>query len=390
MQGEPGPQGPQGDQGPQGVQGDPGPQGLQGDVGPQGPQGDPGPQGIQGLQGEPGTQGLQGIQGVQGDPGPHGEQGVPGPQGAPGATGLTGPAGPAGVDGPHTGGIGNTFTDPSYVGGGVNNNASGARSTIGAGENNAAQGPYSTVSGGLNNLASGQQSTVAGGSSNSATLGGATVGGGTTNVASGGFATVIGGRDNTASGGQSTVLGGRNNTASAADSAAAGRFASATHAGSFVWGDNAVINKPSTAVNSFSVYASGGVNMFSNSSGTAGVTLAPGSGTWSSVSDRQAKDNLQPVDTKALLERLCALPMTTWNYIAQGEQVRHLGPMAQDFYAAFGLGPGEKSIDVVDADGVALAAIQALRTLQAEGAAEIAALRARVEQLEADACPGAR
>ena len=37
-----------------------------------------------------------------------------------------------------------------------------------------------------------------------------------------------------------------------------------------------------------------------------------------------------------------------------------MGPMAQDFSAAFGLGEDDKHISTVDADGVALAAIQGL------------------------------
>ena len=64
--------------------------------------------------------------------------------------------------------------------------------------------------------------------------------------------------------------------------------------------------------------------------------------------------------------------------------------MAQDFYAAFGLGLGDKTIDTIDPNGVALAAIQGLHELAREKDAEIEELRAanynlrgRVEHLEA-------
>ena len=80
------------------------------------------------------------------------------------------------------------------------------------------------------------------------------------------------------------------------------------------------------------------------------------------------------------------MPLSTWNYKAQDDSIRHMGPMAQDFRAAFGLGVSDKLIDTIDPDGVALAAIQGLNTeLQerlAEKDAEIAELRARLERLE--------
>src|SRR5438105_690874 len=73
--------------------------------------------------------------------------------------------------------------------------------------------------------------------------------------------------------------------------------------------------------------------------------------------------------------RRAALPVSTWNYQAQGDGVRHMGPTAQDFKAAFGLGEDEQTISVVDEQGVALAAIQGLY-------AENQALAARVAMLE--------
>ena len=75
------------------------------------------------------------------------------------------------------------------------------------------------------------------------------------------------------------------------------------------------------------------------------------------TSDRNAKENFTPVDAREVLNKVLALPVSRWNYKEDKTQ-QHLGPMAQDFRAAFGLGPNDTSIATVDADGVALAAIQ--------------------------------
>jgi hypothetical protein len=114
----------------------------------------------------------------------------------------------------------------------------------------------------------------------------------------------------------------------------------------------------------------------------AGVTLEPGAGSWSTLSDRNAKANLAPVDSPAILEQLAKLPIHTWNYRSQPADARHLGPTAQDFHAAFGLGTDSRHIATVDADGVALAAIQGFHQLLQEKSARIAALESHNAQLE--------
>jgi len=288
-------------------------------------------------------------------------------------------------------GINNTLGGPAaFVGGGEGNLAGGVWSTVGGGNNNVASGDMATIAGGKDNTASFTDCTVGGGELNSASAGGATVGGGGDNAASGAASTIAGGQSNTAAGINATVPGGKANTASGNWSLAAGLRAKATHTGAFVWGDSNNVDKPSSAMNEFNVYASGGVRLFSDSSATTGALLAAGSGTWSMLSDRNAKENIEPVDAGEILERVLAMPLSTWNYREQGASVRHLGPMAQDFHEAFGLGVSDTRIDSVDPDGVALAAIQGLN---AELRAEIAALRlekdaaleallARLERLE--------
>jgi hypothetical protein len=109
------------------------------------------------------------------------------------------------------------------------------------------------------------------------------------------------------------------------------------------------------------------------------------SGTFGGLSDRNAKERFEPVDGKEMLEKVTSLPITRWSYKTDPAS-RHLGPMAQDFYAAFGVGTDEKHIATVDEEGVALAAIQGLaRKVESENAAlraENAELKQRLQRLE--------
>jgi hypothetical protein len=104
----------------------------------------------------------------------------------------------------------------------------------------------------------------------------------------------------------------------------------------------------------------GSATLTSNSSGSAGVSLALGGGSWASLSDVNMKENFSPVDGEELLARLHTVPITSWNYKTQDSKIRHMGPMAQDFAAAFNLGEDNRHIATIDPDGVALAGVQAL------------------------------
>ena len=77
------------------------------------------------------------------------------------------------------------------------------------------------------------------------------------------------------------------------------------------------------------------------------------------TSDRNAKADFAAVNAQEVLDKVAALPLQSWSYTNR-PGVKHVGPMAQDFRAAFGLGEDDKHIATVDADGVALAAIQGL------------------------------
>jgi hypothetical protein len=89
-----------------------------------------------------------------------------------------------------------------------------------------------------------------------------------------------------------------------------------------------------------------------------------------------------PVDEHALLDRLAAMPISTWRY-SGAPATRHLGPMAQDFHSAFGLGPSDRSYDPSDAHGVSLSAIKALYQRVQEQDRRISLLEAENVQLEA-------
>jgi len=116
-------------------------------------------------------------------------------------------------------------------------------------------------------------------------------------------------------------------------------------------------------------------------------------GQWTSVSDRNAKEDFQPIQPRDVLAKVVALPITGWRYKAEAHGVRHVGPTAQDFHATFGLGDSDRAIGTVDADGVALAAIQGLNQKLQENqtalnqqlemqSVELKAKQARIETLE--------
>lgn len=195
---------------------------------------------------------------------------------------------------------------------------------------------------------------------------------------------------------------GLQNSASGNFSVAIGKNArTANRQGSVVLGDGcAGFSSDSvfpTANNQFVARGCGGVKFFTNQSLTSGVELAAGGSGWSAVSDRNRKENFLFVDGEDVLARLRSVPVSNWNYRTQESEIRHMGPMAQDFYAAFGLGENQLMINSVDIDGVNMAAVQALtartdalrtenealRQQNATQAAEIADLRARMERLEA-------
>jgi hypothetical protein len=245
------------------------------------------------------------------------------------------------------------------VGGGTQNNATYPYATVAGGASNYATAFYAMVGGGENNTASGQNATVGGGSGNGSAATYATVGGGSGNTNDGFGATIGGGKGNNTSGNYATIAGGLSNVARGNGSFAAGEYATANDDNAFLWGDGSRAGV-SQGVNSFSVLATGGAWFFSGAY-PAGVKLLANGTQWISISDRNAKKNIVPVDCQAVLEKLAALPIQQWNYKWEKDSdVPNIGPMAQDFKHAFYPGRDDKGIGTLEFDGVELAAIQGL------------------------------
>lgn len=287
------------------------------------------------------------------------------------------------------------------VGGGLSNTVSGVCTTVGGGWVNTANCNYGTIGGGVRNIiySGSTWTTIGGGSANTAsgngnyaTIGGGwqnsvedlltTVSGGRGNRAIGSVSTIGGGIWNIASGNSATIPGGRQNTATNY-AFAAGRCAKANHEGAFVWGDSTDADVASTANNQVTFRSAGGFRIFSNSGMTMGAQLAPNATSWTALSDREAKENFNPIDAGAILDALADMPVTAWNYKADADQRRYIGPVAQDFHAAFGLG-SETRIATLDTDGVLFAAVQGLHARNEALQAENTALAADMSRISAE------
>jgi hypothetical protein len=106
-------------------------------------------------------------------------------------------------------------------------------------------------------------------------------------------------------------------------------------------------------------------------------------GVWTSVSDRNVKEDFTRISPTEVLSRVAAMPITEWKYKVEPNGTEHIGPMAQDFHAAFGLnGDDDKHIASVDESGVALAAIQGLNQKLEEKDLRISELEKRLAKLE--------
>ncbi len=271
---------------------------------------------------------------------------------------------------------------------GDSNLASGDYSTIAGGYRHLTSGQFSTIGGGDDQTASGDWSTISGGKDNATTAKFGVVAGGENNLANGAYAVIAGGTRASAGGHHSFVAGGTDNTTNGDYSFAAGRYATvaAAHDGAILLADSIAVPFNSAAANEFAVRCTGGARIVTAVDGfgapTGGACLTPGSGSWASCSDRNAKENISTADGEAILTALANLPVSAWNYKSEPDSVRHIGPMAQDFCKAFGLGADERYITAIDAEGVALAAIQELhRQMTDELAAKDRSLAALEEQV---------
>jgi hypothetical protein len=215
--------------------------------------------------------------------------------------------------------------------------------------------------------------------------------------------------------GSSTFAAGEDNTASGAASVALGYHAHTNaRQGSFVFSDRSSVDTLRAGVNhSANWRVSGGFRIFTSSNLGTGVTIQSGTsvsnwgqssavistsvgaylgtdGLWHDASDVHRKHLFADVSGEDVLLRLRALPVQTWSYRIDPDHVRHVGPTAQDFRAAFGLGRDSVTIAAIDEGGVALSAIKALdaRTVAQQARIdalerENAELHARLDRIEA-------
>jgi hypothetical protein len=269
-------------------------------------------------------------------------------------------------------GEGNTISvsgTMGFIGDGSGNSVTNGYGVVMSGNNNSVSGQYGVIGSGINNTVSGEGGYIASGGYN--------------NVAGEG-AVIVGGFNSTAGGNFATVPGGYVNSAAGTYSFAAGARASAANTGTFVWSDGSDGDAILTSSRNyqFLARAAGGFTLWTNAASTVGAMLAPGSGTWASASDRNLKTDVAGIDDDAVLDKVASLPISRWSYKSE-RGVSHVGPMAQDFYAAFKLGQDDKHITSIDEDGVALAAIKALHAENRSVHAENAHLRSRLAAVEA-------
>ncbi len=156
------------------------------------------------------------------------------------------------------------------------------------------------------------------------------------------------------------------------------------HTGAFVWADESSTNYTNAQFdNEFRIRANGGIRLRTSAAANAaagvnantGCDLPTGSGTWSCASSRTIKTAFEAIDSVRWLEQIRRLPMSTWTYIGDTAQSRHLGPVAEDFFEAFALGEGPNSIGAQDLASLGLVGVQALAAQDDAQSEQIRALQ---------------
>lgn len=240
---------------------------------------------------------------------------------------------------------------------------------------------------GRSNTASGQQSTAMGWNTVSSGYSSTSMGFG--NTASGDNSLVVG--INSVASGWSAMALGANVTASGDRSIALGSYASTNgQAGACVIGDNSTTtNLAANLPNKLRARFANGFDLFTNSALTTGVFLGANSSSWQIVSDSTKKCEMKIVDAESMLARFAALRLGSWNYTSlPGKEYRHYGPMAQEWFAAFGHdGVGtignDTTLASADVDGVLCIAVQALEKRTSELREEMAKVSRLRQQLTA-------
>ncbi len=121
-----------------------------------------------------------------------------------------------------------------------------------------------------------------------------------------------------------------------------------------------------------------GTGRFINASN--GAYLSNG-GVWTNASYKKLKENFQNVNKLKILEGIAELEITSWNYIREGKDVKHIGPMSEDFYQVFHVGNDDKSISTIDPAGIALVGVQELYKMVIELQKENSDLKKKLESI---------
>lgn len=196
----------------------------------------------------------------------------------------------------------------------------------------------------------------------------------------------------------STAIGSNVKTTTGLYSMIIGSWANGSNRqGCFVYGDASTTSFITpTANHQMLIRASGGIELYSDPTLSAGVMLLPGSGSWSMVSDRNKKQNFSSAEYERILTGISKLKINSWNYRSQSKNIRHIGPTAQQFKKEFGVGESKRAISMIDMDGVILAGargiylrqqnfIQALDEtgiIESELKADFNGLEERIKKLE--------
>ena len=160
-----------------------------------------------------------------------------------------------------------------------------------------------------------------------------------------------------------SVAIGNNADAVADRSVAIGSFVSTNSKnGSFIFGDGSTTTTMlSPAQHTMTMRFNNGYRLNSKSDLTTGVYMLNGGTSWISVSDRNMKENFEDINGEDLLDKIEDLSITKWNYKGNADDVKFIGPMAQDFHKSFGLGGSDSlGISTLAFNGVNIAAVQAL------------------------------
>jgi endosialidase-like protein/collagen triple helix repeat protein len=436
-----GPTGPQGPQGPTGATGAPGPQGPQGPAGPAGPTGATGAQGPQGPEGPQGPAGSANIAGttnrvIKFTGAASGGDSQMFDNGTSVGVGTTTPTATAKLD---VAGAVNSSTQYNIQNSrvlGVSPGSTNLFVGVGAGQSNTTgtQNMAAGVNALLSNTTGGANTAVGPNALQNNTTGGLNTALGTLALFSntnGSRNTALGDgalqsntdNDNTATGSQALLSNrtGANNTATGSFSLRANLDGNGNTAVGF---DALIVNTSgdgntavgqsaldsnmtgnnNTALGYLADVAGGaltnataiGANATVDASnkirlGDANVTVIEGQVAYTFSSDATKKETFRPVEVEEVLKKFRDLNLTSWNYIGHDpEKFRHYGPMAQEFFAAFGhdeIGTvgTPTTINIGDMAGIMMIAIQALEKRTAElkeQQADIRKLREKVAQLE--------